>query len=106
MIDLFKLAESYGDKCPKQLKVMVYVLCHADYDAYVYASYAKIAKETGVSVDTVVKTMKLMAETGAIIRVENGVWRLNPEHSERITYEELCAMPEEEAAKYFVTPIL
>ena len=104
MLDLYKLAEMWGDNCPKQLKIIVYVLCHVNENYHFYGSYAKVAKATGTSIGTVTKTMKLMQDADMLIKEGNAIWMLNPEHSQLVTYEELCNSPDDDRS--FVTPVL
>ena len=106
MIDLFKVAEMWGDDCPKQLKIIVYVLTHVNEDYHFYGSFAKVAKATGTSVGTAKKAMQLLVDADMLIKEDNAVWMLNPKHSQLVTYEELCNSPESDDGKYIVTPVL
>lgn len=105
MFDMVTLVEMLGDKCPVQLKVFVYIISHTNLDYYYYGSYKKIAKETGVSVSTVIRAMKKLIDLKLVIHEDRAIWRLNDKYSTLITAEELEQMPKEEAEKYVVTSV-
>lgn len=74
--DYYKLLVEVGVDT-KRLSVVLYALEHADPETNIFhGSYDTIARETGVSYSTVVKTLKAMMSSKYIEQVKNGVWRI------------------------------
>lgn len=63
----------------KQLDVFIYILENTEQSNNTFiGTYNKIQKATGVSRPTVAKIMTKLQENKFIIKVQNGVWQVNP----------------------------
>jgi len=63
----------------KQLDVFIYIVenTHPSTNTFI-GTYAKIAKDVGVSKPTISTILKKLQENNFIKRVQNGVWAVNP----------------------------
>lgn len=63
----------------KQLDIFIYIVEHTEQANNTFiGTYEKIAKDTGASSRTIAKIMKKLQENNFITKVQNGVWRVNP----------------------------
>lgn len=63
----------------KQLDIFIYIVEHTEPTQNLFiGTYKKIADETGASSRTIAKIIKKLQENNFIARVQNGVWRVNP----------------------------
>lgn len=63
----------------RQLDVFIYIAENTEQANNTFiGTYSKIAKDTGASRDTIAKIMKKLQENNFIAKVQNGVWRVNP----------------------------
>lgn len=63
----------------RQLDVFIYIAEHTEQSQNLFiGTYSKIASETGASRDTIAKIMKKLQANNFITKVQNGVWRVNP----------------------------
>lgn len=63
----------------KQLDVMIYICEHTNpADNIFYSTHRGIAKEIGVSKDTVTKVLGKLQKHYFLTKVQNGVYRVNP----------------------------
>lgn len=63
----------------KQLDIFIYIVENTEQSQNLFiGTYAKIAKETGASSRTIAKIIKKLQDNNFIARVQNGVWRVNP----------------------------
>lgn len=63
----------------RQLDVFIYIAENTDKGNNLFVgTYKKIADETAASSGTIAKIMKKLQENNFIIKVQNGVWRVNP----------------------------
>lgn len=63
----------------RQLDVFIYIAENTDNGNNLFVgTYKKIAAATGASSGTIAKIMKKLQENNFIIKVQNGVWRVNP----------------------------
>jgi len=63
----------------KQLDIFIYIVEHTEQSQNLFiGTYKKIANETGASSRTIAKIMKKLQVNNFITKVQNGVWRVNP----------------------------
>lgn len=63
----------------KQLDVFIYIAENTEQSTNNFiGTYKKISKDTGVSEPTIAKIMKKLQVNNFIVKVQNGVWRVNP----------------------------
>lgn len=63
----------------KQLDIFIYIVEHTEQSQNLFiGTYKKIAEETGASSRTIAKIMKKLQDNNFITKVQNGVWRVNP----------------------------
>lgn len=63
----------------KQLDVFIYIAENTDQRTNNFiGTYKRISKDTGVSEPTIAKIMKKLKANNFVTRVQNGVWRVNP----------------------------
>lgn len=63
----------------RQLDIFIYIVENTKQSENLFiGTYSKIAQETGASRDTIAKIMKKLQINNFITKVQNGVWRVNP----------------------------
>lgn len=62
----------------KKVKVINFVLENLNYENKLCMSSSKISKETEICLKTVKTTMKILTDNQIIHRIQNGVYRVNP----------------------------
>lgn len=63
----------------QKIKVLSYLLSHMNKENLIIATYPVISKATGVSIQTIQTTMKILKEGNVITSVQKGVYRVNPD---------------------------
>lgn len=63
----------------QKMKLAFWIIEHLDYENKLIYSYEQMAKETGISLDTVKKTMKILIECDFIKRKNGGCYIVNPD---------------------------
>lgn len=64
----------------KQLDVLIYILEHTEQANNTFiGTYRKLEKETGISYDTIRRTLKTLKEKGLMKKIANGVYQISPE---------------------------
>ena len=70
----YNIAKQSNDR---KSMVLFYLLAHYDTKVNVFfGTYNKIAKDTGISHPTVAKIMQSLQNTGTILKINNGAWRI------------------------------
>lgn len=63
----------------RQLDVFIYIAENTKQSENIFiGTYAKIAEDTGASKDTIARIMKKLQTNNFIVKIQNGVWRVNP----------------------------
>lgn len=63
----------------QKMKLAFWIIEHLDYENKLIYSYEQMAKETGISLDTVKRTMKVLMECNFIKRKNGGCYIVNPD---------------------------
>ena len=75
--DLLNVLDSFGSK---KIKVMTYLLGKMrNEDNSVSVTYRSVAEDTGISYPTVAATMKEMAESNVLKKINSGTYQFNPD---------------------------
>ena len=74
--EILELVEEVGNA---KMKVLLWLLAHADGQNQVWATWAEIAKATSVSPKTVQRLMVALKGANVITETRRSVWRLNPQ---------------------------
>lgn len=71
---LLKLLNAIGGK---RVQIIEYIFAHLDEQQIFYGTYDEIAESLGASKPTVVSAFQSLLENGVLVRIKNGVYRLN-----------------------------
>lgn len=63
----------------QKMKLAFWIIEHLDYENKLIYSYEQMAKETGISLDTVKKTMKVLMECNFLKKKFGGCYIVNPD---------------------------
>jgi hypothetical protein len=63
----------------KPIKILSWLIRERDHQNVVIGTYPKIAEATSTSPESVKRTMKILLDSGVIAKVQNGVYRVNPD---------------------------
>ena len=61
-----------------QTMVIAYLIKKKDWSNKITATMRVISKDTGISLKTVSRTMKILQDSNYLLKVSNGVWRFSP----------------------------
>jgi len=64
----------------QKIKVMLHLLKIKNRDNLVVITQRKLSEETNVSINVITDTIKLLVNSDFIQKVQNGVYRINPDH--------------------------
>ena len=65
----------------KKIEIIKYLIENSDSENIFYGSYEDIVQELSVSKPTVVKTFRLLIDTGLLIRLKNKIYKIQPDIS-------------------------
>jgi len=74
--EILDLVDEVGNQ---KMKVLMWLLSHADSQNRIFASWHEISEGTGVGRTTISALLGKLKEADVIIRVRPSVWRLNPD---------------------------
>lgn len=76
---LHHILEAVDEVGNAKMRVLMWMLTHADSQNRIMCTYKEITAATGVSVRTVAALMGKLREAAVIVEVRKSVWRLNPD---------------------------
>jgi DNA-binding transcriptional ArsR family regulator len=62
-----------------KMKVLLWLLTHADNDNRIFTTWNEIAEDTGVSIRTISALMAALKAANVASEIRRSVWRLNPD---------------------------
>lgn len=76
---LHHILEAVDEVGNAKMRVLMWLLMHADSQNRIMCTYKEIMAATGVSVRTVAALMGKLRDASVIVEVRKSVWRLNPD---------------------------
>lgn len=76
MIDIGEIVERLGPNCQADVRVLVYVLEHADMNSLFFGSMSSVAKQLDVAPASVARAFKWLKDNNVIELLQPGVWRV------------------------------